>query len=51
VLDFVRDQEFLSLPGQDFLSSILRINPRDRPSARTLLGHTWLEGSRAEEAA
>eukprot|EP00803_Ostreobium_quekettii_P010381 evm.model.scf_2340.1 EVM.evm.TU.scf_2340.1 scf_2340:6791-12223(-) len=49
VLDFVRDKEFLSLSGQDFLSSILRINPRDRPSAKTLMGHAWLEAGKAEE--
>eukprot|EP00803_Ostreobium_quekettii_P007148 evm.model.scf_92.2 EVM.evm.TU.scf_92.2 scf_92:34910-37925(+) len=43
VLDFVRDQEFLSLPGQDFLSSILRIDPKDRPRARDLQSHPWLD--------
>lgn len=43
VLDFVRDQEFLSLPGQDFLSSILRIDPKDRPSAKDLQSHPWLD--------
>ncbi|CAD7698907.1 unnamed protein product [Ostreobium quekettii] len=43
VLDFIRDQEFLSLSGQDFLSSILRIDPRDRPSARALMAHPWLD--------
>lgn len=43
VLDFVRDQEFLSLPGQDFLSSILRIDPKDRPSAQDLQSHPWLD--------
>lgn len=43
VLDFVRDQEFLSLEGQDFLSSIFRLNPGERPSARELSSHPWLE--------
>jgi len=43
VLDFVRDQEFLSLEGQDFLSSIFRLNPGDRPSAQDLLSHPWLD--------
>jgi len=43
VLDFVRDQEFLSLEGQDFLSSIFRLNPGERPSARELASHPWLE--------
>ncbi|CAD7695294.1 unnamed protein product [Ostreobium quekettii] len=43
VLDLVRDQEFLSLEGQDFLSSIFRLNPGERPSAASLLSHPWLE--------
>lgn len=42
-LDFVRDQEFLTMEGQDFLSSIFRLNPEDRPSAKALLSHPWLD--------
>lgn len=42
VLDILRDQETLSLEGQDFLSSILRLNPSERPSAVELLSHPWL---------
>jgi len=51
VLDFIRDQEFLSLSGQDFLSSILRIDPRDRPSARALMAHPWLDTVHSDQEA
>ncbi|CAD7703932.1 unnamed protein product [Ostreobium quekettii] len=43
VLDLVRDQQFLSLEGQDFLSSIFRLSPRERPTAAALMSHPWLE--------
>lgn len=43
VLDMVRDREFLSVEGQDFLSSVMRINADDRPSAEELLTHPWMD--------
>lgn len=49
VYNVVPDEEFASCVS--FLHSMLRLNPRDRMSARSLLSHEWLRPSATLHAA